>query len=92
MTRLHKLFFFFWKIKMRILGYGKGALVKVYSEDKNKWIKGAVTGLVGCSVTRKKYDFSLQVQFFEPSQGNDARFFSRSYVTEQEFRQQFQLV
>lgn len=92
MTKLHKIFFFFWKLKVWILGLRKGALVKVYSEDKNKWIKGAITGIVGCSVTRSKYDFSFQISFFEPIQGNDARFFSRSYLTEQELREKLQFV
>jgi hypothetical protein len=84
MTKKHKFLFFLWKIKMFLQGYKKGTLIKSYSSDKQKWLKDVVTGIVGCSVTRKKYDFSFQVQYFEPSQGNDARFFSRGYYEEKD--------
>jgi hypothetical protein len=62
---------------MYFLGYRKGAFVKIYAHDKGKYVKGVVTQLIGVSVTRSKYAFDIDVQLFEPVQGNDARFFSR---------------
>lgn len=76
MTKKHYLFFLIWKIKMYLKGYKKGTFVKVWSEEKNKFIKGVVLSLSGDSVTKKNFGFDVNVKFLEPVVGHDSRFYS----------------
>lgn len=76
MTKKHRLFFLIWKIKMYLKGYKKGTFVKVWSEEKDKFVKGVIECLSGDSITTKKVEFDLNVKFLEPVVGNDSRFYS----------------
>lgn len=76
MTRLHKFYFFLWKIKAYFKGVAVGKFAYVYSEGKEKYIKGVITSLNGVSVSNTKYGFDIGLQLFEPTQGYDSRYYS----------------
>lgn len=76
MTKLHKFYFFFWKLFMRTKGIKKGAFVTIRSTKKKRQIKGVISQLVGESVTKKEFGFDIYIDWLEPLRGNDSRFFS----------------
>lgn len=76
MTRKHRFYFFLWKLRMAILGIEEGVTVWVYSTNKGKHIRGTITNLTGESITSKDYGFDIQIEFDEPIQGNDQRYFT----------------
>ena len=87
MTRLHGIYFFFWKLKLYFLGIKKGTFVKTFSEDKSKFIKGVVTSLNGDSITSTKYSFDISVNWLEPLQGNDSRYYNVGHYTEKQVKE-----
>lgn len=72
----HKIYFFFWKILMRLIGIKPGTFYSVYSETKKRNIKGIVTNLSGNSINRAKFGFDIHIHWLEPIDGNDSRYFS----------------
>lgn len=76
MTNKHRIYFFFWKIWVRLQGFKVGTIVKVYSEEKSKFIKGCVTSIGGDSIDDLKHCFYIGVNFFEPTQDFDSRLYS----------------
>ena len=76
MITKHKIYFFFWVIFMFLKGYRRGSFVRTYSEEKDKVIRGVICGLLGDSITKDRFVFGISVHWFEPVQGNDARYYS----------------
>lgn len=66
MTRKHKLYFLLWKFIQRLRGLKVGTIVKIWSGEKDKFIKGCITNFVGVSVDSKKSRFFLSVELVEP--------------------------
>jgi hypothetical protein len=75
MIRKHKIQFFFWKIYCQLLGINIDKLVVQYSESKNEFIIGRITGFAGESVTRKIMGASYHVKWFKPFQGDDPQYY-----------------
>lgn len=76
MTKKHRIYFFFWKLWMRFNGIKVGTFFEEYSHQKNKYIKGVVTSLSGCSITTKKFGFDINISWLEPCRGFDSRYFT----------------
>lgn len=76
MTRLHRFYFFWWKIWMYLNGITPGTFFLEYSEEKGRNIKGVVTSLNGESVTTKKFGFDIYIDWLEPLKGFDSRYYS----------------
>ena len=76
MTRLHRFYFFWWKIWMYLNGIKPGAFFLEYSESKGRNIKGVVTSLNGESVSKKDFGFDIYIDWLEPLQGYDTRYYS----------------
>ena len=87
MTKTHKILFLLWTIKMYFKGLKKDVPVKVWSSEKEKFIKGYIQYYQGDSITEEKFDFCVGVNFLEPVQGNDARFYSFGTYSEKDFKQ-----
>ena len=73
MIRLHRIYFFFWKLIMRSKGIKIGTFFVEYSEQKHKDIKGVVTSLSGDSITKNKFGFDININWLEPLEGYDSR-------------------
>jgi len=76
MTKLHRFFFFFWKIAMRVDGIKKGTFFSIYSEEKKRNIQGVVTSLSGESIDKNQFCCDINIIWLEPLQGNDTRYYS----------------
>lgn len=80
----HKIYFLFFLIYCRTKGIKVGSIVQEYSIDKKKWIKGCVTTINGDSITNNKLMKTIGVNWFEPMEGNDCRFYNwGAYYIEQ---------
>lgn len=88
MTRKHHLYFIIWKIKMFFKGYRKGTAVFVWSEDKEKFIRGYVRSLLGDSVNHSYFDFTVWIDFIEPIQGNNSNFYNCGFYNEKQLVEQ----
>lgn len=75
-----------WKLIQRLKGFKVGTIVKIWSEDKQKYIKCCVTSIEGDSITRKYFEFYLGINLFEPLQGNDSRFYGWGSYSPKEFK------
>ena len=76
MTSKHYVIFLLWRLYQRIRGFKIGTIVKIWSQEKNKYIKGCISTISGDSITDKEYDFYFGANLFEPLQGNDSRYYS----------------
>lgn len=87
MTKKHRFYFLLWKIKMYFKGFEINTPVKVYSEDKKRFIKGYIQQFTGDSITKKKFGFEIHVLFLEPLSGNDTRWFSSGFYSEKSIKE-----
>lgn len=92
MTKLHRLLFTIWKLKMRCKGLKRGRIVETFSQEKSSPIQGTITSLTGDSITDRKYAFGVQVRFFEPLEGYDSRYFSAGCYSEKDIEDSFILL
>lgn len=76
MTNKHKITYFFIKLWCKLNSINIGKIVYYYSEDKQKKIKGVITSFDGGSITKNKFYFDININWLEPTQGNDSRFYS----------------
>lgn len=72
----HKIQYYLTVIWCLFLTLYPGRFVYQYLEEKDKNIKGVITGFAGCSVTQETFVFDIQIKWFEPRQGTDYRFYS----------------
>lgn len=86
MTKKHKLYFLVWKLIQRLKGFKVGTIVKIWSEEKRRFIKGCVTTVQGDSINYKDYDFYLGINLFEPIEGNDSRYYTWGSYSPKEFK------
>ena len=86
MTLKHSIYFFIWKAYAYLIGIRKGIFVKCYSDEKNKTIQGVITQINGNSVSDNKWSEDIQIQWFEPMQGNDSRFYSSGGYFHKDFK------
>lgn len=92
MTRKHKIYFFFWKIAMYLKHVKRGTFVSEYESDKKKDIKGVIIRLTGDSVTKSIYSFSAEIQWFEPFQGTDYRYFCTGSYDQKSFKDKITII
>lgn len=78
----HKIYFFFWKIWMWLLGYGVGEWVNAWSYSKQKYINGFVCGYTGDSVDSSTVVFFVHVIWNRPFIGDDPTFFKEGWYKE----------
>jgi hypothetical protein len=86
MTKKHYILFLIWKFYQRLKGFKVGTIVKVYSEEKQKYIKGCITTIQGDSITDDKYDFYFGINFFEPHKGNVSDYYMWGSYYPKEFK------
>ena len=76
MTAKHYIYFLFWKLLQRIRGFRIGTQVKIWSQEKDKHVKGCITSISGDSIDNSIFNFYFGVNLYEPLQGNDSRYYS----------------
>lgn len=86
MTRLHKIYFFFWRIKMCLKGVHRGTILNTYSQDKDKLIEGVVLYVSGDSISEQVVEFSITIHWLEPIQGFDSRVYSSGVYCEKNIK------
>jgi hypothetical protein len=77
MTRKHRIYFFFWKIWAYMRGIRKDRLV-VGMKD-GFYVSGRIGDFDGESVTKHKFDITIQIKWNEPLRGNDKRYYSEGW-------------
>lgn len=59
-----------------MLGYKKGRIVQIESDQKKKVILGTITGVGGYSVSRFDLAVDIEIDWFEPLEGDDSKCYS----------------
>ena len=91
MTKKHRIYFFFYKIWCYVNFIFPGRFVYTYSQEKEKFIKGVVTSFEGESVTRDNFGFDIGINWLEPIQGFDTRYYTWGGYSLKSFFQKIRL-
>ena len=86
MTLKHTILFWFWKHYQELRGLRVGTIVKIHSQEKDKYIKGCISLISGDSISDIKYDFYFGINLFEPIQGNDSRYYNWGSYRPKDFK------
>ena len=72
----HRIYFVLWKVFVGMFcGIRKGVRVRTYSDSKSKWINGTIYELSVESCTRWRCEFDIYIEWDEPLDGNDHRYY-----------------
>ncbi len=92
MIRKHKLYFWFWKLWLSIIGIKVGTEVSYYNKEDDATYYGKVICLCGASITKSKWGADIMVRFDTPLQGDDDRYFTQGSYTYKEFKKSLEIV
>ena len=92
MTRKHKIIFILKKIVLYVTGVRTGRKVKSYSTGKDKWIQGIITGIEGTSIHSKKLGINIDIEWLEPFEGNDEKYYKKANPTIKQFVDDFEFI
>lgn len=81
----HRIYFFFWKILMNLMGIKKGVFVEEWSDSKNRFITGVICGYAGESVNEKTFGFDIHIKWLQPMQGNEYPHHTEGWYSYKEF-------
>ena len=86
MISRYEIRFLLWRIYQRLKGFKVGTIVKIYSQEKGKYIKGCISSIYGGNPANTEHSFYFGVNLFEPLKGNNSEFHSWESYQPKDFK------